>query len=96
MGAQREKALSLAKALRKGLESAGITFSGEHHITGIFPPPTTSAAALEEALRKDGFYLKVSQFPSRPRELPCIRVAFNPFHTDELIRPLITSLASQA
>src|SRR6185503_14291682 len=80
----RDHANLFRSSLRSGLENnLELEITGEHHITGVNLPERIDVLAFEGALRSRGFFLKVSQYPSRPREKPCARIAFNPFHSAE-------------
>jgi 8-amino-7-oxononanoate synthase len=80
LNAERQTILELARHLRGKLRAQGIKFSGQHHITGI-PLQADRANDFEAALRTAGFFVKVSQYPSRPLDCPAARICFTPFHT---------------
>src|ERR1700694_1067372 len=80
--AERARILELANRLRSNLTRASVHGTGKHHITGILIAPGR-ATTFESELRCARFYAKVSQYPSRPRDNPAVRVCFTPFHTHE-------------
>jgi 7-keto-8-aminopelargonate synthetase-like enzyme len=53
----------------------------EDPISGV-PIPPKKLAHFEGDLRNFGYYIKVSQYPSRPPNEPCARVCFTPEHSD--------------
>jgi 7-keto-8-aminopelargonate synthetase-like enzyme len=92
--AERERVRAPASAFRSRVDAAGMCFTGGGHSTGVYPPPEVSGAEVEKTLREAGFYIKLSQYPSRPRNSSCARVAFNPFHNAETVERLAESLAA--
>ncbi|HEX2224307.1 MAG TPA: aminotransferase class I/II-fold pyridoxal phosphate-dependent enzyme, partial [Thermoanaerobaculia bacterium] len=92
MREERERILRLAIDFRARLEAAGIDATGRHHITGVRIPADRDAPELEAEVRRAGFLLKISLYPTRPRESPCARVAFTPEHTDDDVAGLADCL----
>jgi 8-amino-7-oxononanoate synthase len=80
MSAERAKILNLAKELRNALSQSGIQPMGVFHISGV-PVPLEKLGEFESSLREAGYFVKVSQYPSRPPDDPCARVCFSPEHT---------------
>lgn len=92
MHSQRQRILELASEFRHSLADERIQFTGQHHITGLKLPKNCSASALERGLFKDGFFAKVSLYPSRPRTDPCARIAFTPWHTARDVARLVAAI----
>jgi 7-keto-8-aminopelargonate synthetase-like enzyme len=80
MAVERARILALAETFRNGLHANGVRTSGQFHITGVHIP-VVKARGFEVAMRRAGYYLKVSQYPTRPIGDPCARVCFTPKHT---------------
>jgi 7-keto-8-aminopelargonate synthetase-like enzyme len=89
MAEERKKILSLAEGFRKGLVSAGLRHSGKHHITGVHIPSGFDVGSVEAEIRREGFLIKVSQYPSRPKDDPCARFAFTPMHNQDSVDRLV-------
>lgn len=90
---ERRKILELARKFRLSLSGTGIRTSGDHHISGVHFSPG-SEDAIESKLREAGFYVKVSGFPTRPKNDPCARVVFSPDHTVEDVTRLALAITS--
>lgn len=92
---ERQQILNLANTFREHLRESNVTFTGNFHITGVRIPPS-KIAQFESQVRGAGYYLKASQFPSRPVDDPCARVCFTPQHRSadavKLIRVLVRVL----
>jgi 7-keto-8-aminopelargonate synthetase-like enzyme len=94
MSTERKQIADLAKRFRARAKNAGLSVSGDYHISGLHISATHNVKQFEEGVRSRGFYLKVSQYPSRPREAPCARVAFTPFHTSKDVDGLVDSIVA--
>lgn len=81
MKSERWKISSLAEKFRSVLTANGVHTKGHYHISGV-PVPPKKLARFEGDLRNFGYYIKVSQYPSRPPNEPCARVCFTPEHSD--------------
>lgn len=92
MAPERDRIHTHADEFRALLQQTQIGFYGRHHITGIRVPPSADTSAVEDTLRHQGFFAKVSQYPSRPQGDPCIRIAFNPFHQRTDVARLASAL----
>lgn len=80
MAAERTKILCLAEQFRSILSTEEIYAKGAFHISGV-PVPARKLAYFEDVLRAVGYFIKVSQYPTRPPDNPCARVCFTPQHT---------------
>lgn len=79
MAAERTKIRALADDFRSILSANGIQATGVFHISGV-RVPSAKLQQFEGAVREAGYYVKVSQYPSRPPDDPCARVCFTPEH----------------
>lgn len=79
MSEERAKILALAEDFRRLLLAGGIRPKGQFHISGV-PVQSEKLAQFEGTLRDLGYFIKVSQYPSRPSGSPCARVCFTPEH----------------
>jgi 8-amino-7-oxononanoate synthase len=77
---ERRTICELARRFRANATAGGLAHHGDLHITGLDIPPSLDANTVEAEFRRAGFFLKVSQYPSRPKESPCARVVFSPVH----------------
>lgn len=91
---ERRKIRQLAERFRKQLRDFGVKISGEHHITGVYVSPEY-VPSFEQNIRSRGYFLKVSQFPSRPPGSPCVRVCFTPAHTFSDVDRLANIVAAE-
>jgi 8-amino-7-oxononanoate synthase len=83
MSEERMRISSLAAQFREMVRRLGLHCTGDNHISGLHLATDTDPAQIEQWFRRQGFFVKVSQFPSRPVDAPCMRVAFNPVHSDK-------------
>lgn len=79
MAEERAKILALAKDFRNVLMINGVRPKGVFHISGV-PVPSEKLPHFEDTLREAGYFVKVSQYPSRPANEPCARICFTPEH----------------
>jgi len=90
---ERARILLLANRFRAHMTASGISCSGEHHISGVHLPPNADLMEFETAIRRRGFYVKVSRYPSRPINDPCVRITFTPSHQESDVDGVAQAIA---
>lgn len=92
MDNERATVVHLAEEFRRKAGEYGMQTTGSWHISGLHFNPGGDFRAIERALLRSGFYLRVSEAPTTPPNKPCARISFNPWFTlndvDELVSVL--------
>jgi 8-amino-7-oxononanoate synthase len=88
----RTRILELAERFRRNGPRSGLRVSGALHISGLHLDKSVNISLFEQGMLTDGFYLRVSQSPTRPAGQPCARISFNPWLNESDVDKLIASI----
>lgn len=92
MNDERQRVLERGMEFRERIRRNGVQTTGGMHISGIRIDSSLKPSLFESRIAERGFYAKVSQYPSRPKDDPVARIAFNPYHTNRDLTSLVESL----